>query len=269
MATTTLTPSQPSRRRTGRTTLGSDKPADFARSVPVDDAWDEALGAVQETDPIRDVLHDGGIGPDAELDELIAEQAADAAADGIEFGKTTDTSDERPVTGLYEVPTWKVSATGDTENFAEAPKLTELAHRLIDTVDEFRHLRGKKLLIVWKAKGGSRRGEPKIASADIPGGLTRFFAQTHCVIWFAADHCSKHKLTNEQYEAAMYHELSRCWRTVNDDGTEKPTLRDGITVFPGELKRYGIWRADLARVKDAMAQQTLWEAENQMAEGVL
>jgi len=261
MGIRTITADTTPRRRLGQTAIVAPDgpPADYAGPAGAQDAdarWDAAHEAAYQEG--RD-----------EMAQLIAEQAADAEADGIEFGAPVTADDARATTGRYEVPEWKVSATGDTESFAKAPKLTELRQHGLETYPEFKRLGKFKFLVLWKAKGGTRAGEPVIAKTTLLGGLARYHAQAHFLITFAADHCHELKLTDAHYEAAMYHELCHCHWTVNDDGTEKAKLQHGIEVFPGELERFGIWRADLARVKDAMTQQRLWEAENQMAEGVL
>lgn len=173
------------------------------------------------------------------------------------------------INGLYETPHWGVSITGDQENWAKAPKLTELAEHLVETCNEFRHLQKFRIEVLWKATGGTRAGEPVIAGSTVMGGLQRYAFQAHFLIWFAADHCKDLKLSPAEYEAAMYHELCHCGHTVNDDGTEKPRKVHGIEVFPGELKRFGLWRSDLQRISDAMTQQTLWTSDRAMAEGVL
>jgi hypothetical protein len=235
MATTSPISSTTPRIRKGVTTLA----ADPARTVIDDDArWDEA--------------HD------------------QAYQDGQEEMKSELREKVILTNGLYEVPVFEVSATGDTQTFAKAPKLHALALELIETCKEFKHLRDYRFEVLWRAKGGTRAGEPVIAHSAVMGGLGRFYGQAHFLIWFAADNCKEHKLTLEDYRSAMHHELCHCGIKVNDsEGTEKPTRRNGIEVFPEELARFGLWRADLQKVSDAMAQQTLWASDRQMAEGVL
>jgi hypothetical protein len=263
------------RKRTGRATIAAPDPMARPRDYVGPAAAPEISEATPAVDPseakfqaARDAVIERENADSAEeLKRLTDEQAADAKADGINLEKGEDI-DERPTDGLLEVPHWKLSATGDTENFAEAPALTKLAMHLIETVPEFKNLGKFKFKILWKAKGGTRAGEPRVTSTTLLGGIARYEAGAHFLITFAADHCRNLKMTEEQYEAAMDHALCHCGNIVNDDGTEKPRIRHGIEVFPGELKRRGLWRVDLVRINDVIQQKPLWEPSSVVSEGI-
>lgn len=249
----------------GRVTpVGDGPPADFKGPIaaqpgpdaapdPTDAKWDSLKAAVTQDDA----------DDDAELEELIAQQAADAAADGIQFGDT-DRLGDVVVEGLIEPVTFKLLPTGDTAPFAEAPKLTEIVNDLINEFGELRFLQKFKIEVLWRQKGGTKGGAPKLGATTVMSGYSRYKSGAHFQIWLAADHIPDAGFTEETYRAYLYHRLSWCGYRSTEDGEDRPCLDRPTEVFPLELERFGLYRADLNPVKAAMQQKSLFEPAKQM-----
>jgi hypothetical protein len=105
--------------------------------------------------------------------------------------------------------------------------------------DEFWFLAPAKVMLFWKAKGGSGGGNITLGKCQKPSGLLRHYSTADFIIWLAADHLREGKFTRWQVLALLYHEM----RHTNYDGNGKFVIRGHeFEGFVDEIERFGPWR---------------------------
>lgn len=145
----------------------------------------------------------------------------------------------------YDVP---AESTFAGKDFVSAPGLKAIATRLIADKDALSVIRGLEVRYLWKRRGGTSGGNPKLGALQRPGGLLRYFTGgTPFVCWLAADNCRDLALKPEQIEAAMFHQLLHA--DTNPDDEDQFRIRGhSFEGFVEELDEFGPWSADLREV---------------------
>lgn len=106
---------------------------------------------------------------------------------------------------------------------------------------------------LWRARGGTSRGEPILANTLKPGGLALHYSRADFVVVFSADHLSELGLTQIQYEALMFEQLSKVGSNENTGSAE---LRPyDFAGFTAAIEAYGPWREDLRLMARTIRQQ--------------
>jgi hypothetical protein len=137
--------------------------------------------------------------------------------------------------------------------FLVAPELSRLADAVIDRhAPRFELLTDFSVDYLWRARGGTRRGEPILADLLKPGGLTLHYSQADFVVVFSANHLVDLGLTALQWEALMFEQLSKAGSNENT-GTAELRPYD-FAGFNAALEAYGPWREDLK-----LMASTVWE----------
>lgn len=131
------------------------------------------------------------------------------------------------------------------KDFVSAPGLKAIADRLIANKDSLSVLEGLEVRYLWKRRGGTSGGNPKIGALQRPGGLLRYFSGgTPFVLWLAADHCRDLHLSPRQIEAAVFHQLLHADTNPEDD--DQLRIRGhSFEGFVEELDEFGVWLPDL------------------------
>lgn len=154
-------------------------------------------------------------------------------------------------------------------DFLPAPDLDDLAEDLIYHEPPFEFLRdtwGSSIVYRWKRKGGTSAGAAVLGKCVALSGAARHFAGKRYLIWLGADTCREARLTAEQLRALVYHEL--CHLTpgeIDDTGEETPPTVVGhdVEAFTAEIRRFGLWRRDLAQAKAAFDDLPLFAARQE------
>jgi len=131
--------------------------------------------------------------------------------------------------------------------YAKAPTLTRRVSWMIKSLPEFEHLRGNRVIVVWKAGKSKKLGQCEKAE-----GLLRLFAGTTVchVITVYYDMCRAFGFTEHQMNALLDHELRHAG--FNALG-EPEIIRHDIEEFVGTVQRYGLWFEDVRRFAETCA----------------
>lgn len=150
------------------------------------------------------------------------------------------------------------------DNFGGAPwkhdaNLAILAERVKSAHPEwFGAARDFSIEYLWRAKGGTSRGEPKFADCVKLGGLAYHFSSADFVIWFAADHLAEFGFKEREFEALMFRQLMHIGSNEN---TGSATLVPfDFKGFNAELAEYGPWDEALKKMHQTL-QPTLFDGE--------
>lgn len=125
--------------------------------------------------------------------------------------------------------------------YAKAPALTRRVSRMIRELSDFEHLRGSRVIVVWKA-GKSK----KLGQCEKTEGVLRLFAGANVffVITVYYDMCRAFGFTEHQMNALLDHELRHAG--FGPQG-EPEIIRHDIEEFCGTVQRYGLWFEDVRR----------------------
>jgi hypothetical protein len=147
------------------------------------------------------------------------------------------------------------------DGFGGAPwkgdaSLAILAERVMQKHPErFTVARNFSIEYLWRANGGTSRGEPKFADCMKLGGLAYHFSSADFVIWFAADHVADFGFKDLEYEALMFRMLMHIGSNEN---TSSATLVPfDFKGFNAELAAYGPWDEALKKMSQTL-QPTLF-----------
>lgn len=172
-------------------------------------------------------------------------------------GSDFSTSDEGPKSEPEALP-WIPKAVDFFDGeFKESPELREIGDRLIRRWPELRFLEAMRIRYLWKEEGGQAKGHSTLGKCTKPSGFAAYFANCDFVIWCAADHCRVLKLTEEQMEACVYHELCHC--AVSGKDEVPAVVGHDFEAFCSEVRRYGPWKLDLEMAAKAFGQMPLPE----------
>lgn len=129
------------------------------------------------------------------------------------------------------------------QDFAPAPDLTRIGKALVK-LPELEHLKRARIVFLWKAKGGSKRGWIQRCS-----GLVAYYSKADLVIWIAADNARFWEAW--QLEACLFHEL--CFAELDDKGKVGIRVEDFIG-WEAEVARYGAWEPGLRAAERGLEQ---------------
>jgi hypothetical protein len=150
------------------------------------------------------------------------------------------------------------------DGFGGAPwkhdaNLAMLADRVMTAHPErFRVASQYSIEYLWRAKGGTSRGEPKFADCIKLGGLAYHFSSADFVIWFAADHLTKYGFKEREFEALMFRQLMHIGS--NENTGSAVLVPFDFKGFNAELVEYGPWDEALKKMSHTL-QPTLFDGE--------
>jgi hypothetical protein len=142
-------------------------------------------------------------------------------------------------------------------NWMPATGLALVGAGLVSADEHLKHLRGVTIDYLWRRRGGTSRGAPKIGDCQGPGGLTEYYAgrsvgaRVTYVVWLAADHVREFK--GWQIEAALYRQLLKTDYDPEDDDAYRVRGPDFVG-FIAEIERYGLWSKNLLDAGSVMRQ---------------
>lgn len=142
-------------------------------------------------------------------------------------------------------------------DYMESSPLRELGDHVIGKWPELHWLEGYTIRYLWKAKGGEKSGRPVLGKCSVPSGLTRHFALCDWIVWLAADRVKASYWTPEMTEALMYHELTHCILSGDEEEPTPAVRGHDLEVFLPEIDRYGLWAASLEEAARVFAQVPL------------
>lgn len=138
--------------------------------------------------------------------------------------------------------------------FKSAPELAVLADRVMkEHAPRFNVVSNFSLDYLWRARGGTRRGEPVYGDCLKPGGLALYYGTSDFVIVFAADHLSEMSFTDESYAALMFECLSHIGS--NENTGSAVLLPFDFQGFNASLAAFGPWREDLRKMGHVVIEQ--------------
>lgn len=133
--------------------------------------------------------------------------------------------------------------------YMKAPELEALVRGPLMRWPEFEPLREFDIRVLWKAEG---TGEEVAGRCRKLSGELKFYVGADWLIWVAADIVRLSEWDDEQIEALLYHELSHCAVKEDKNGEKVPAMKKHeVTMFRGEIERYGLWDDNLVRTKKA------------------
>jgi hypothetical protein len=142
------------------------------------------------------------------------------------------------------------------DGFGGAPwkgdaNLAMLADRVMSAHPErFTVARQYSIEYLWRASGGTTRGEPKFADCVKLGGLAYHFSSADFVIWFAADHLADFGFKERQYEALMFRQLMHIGS--NENTSSAVLVGFDFKGFNAELAAYGPWDEALKKMSETL-----------------
>ena len=135
--------------------------------------------------------------------------------------------------------------------FKHAPELHLLKDRVITKFHpRFSVVENFEVDCLWRARGGTRRGEPVYGDCLKPGGLTLYYGHADFVVVFAADHLSELTMRDEDYEALMFECL--CHIGSNENTGSAVLLPFDFQGFTASLSAFGAWREDLRKMANTI-----------------
>lgn len=209
---------------------------------------------------LKTAKHDSLVETIQEATRLAAERTAEVEQAPVEAGTPAAEAEMRQQQELYSPAGVKaddsnmafpVPEPGDfeSEEFIEAPALVDIAQELIARFEELSFLYDFRLRLFWKSKGGSTGSKNTLGKCVKPSGLLKKYSDADFIVWVAADH-TRHRLTNRQMEALLYHELSHC--VLDEKG--RPAIRPhDFEGFAREIEIYGAWKGDIERIGKAFS----------------
>lgn len=163
-----------------------------------------------------------------------------------------------------DVETWRTTLQpprefgdghGNVLDYVPAPDLAARAAHLIETRPHLEHLAPLRIGYVWKRKGGSAKGKPKLGQCQRASGLLAHYSELDFVVWLAADWAVELGLTDKQLEAALYHELLHIG--CDPESGEAVLVGHDVEMFRAEVEHYGLWRPAIRDVAETFQQLTL------------
>lgn len=144
---------------------------------------------------------------------------------------------------IVRVPSARISAPNNEQfereeaEYLHDPTLDRAASELIARhPGRFGHLRDARIVLLWKRKGGNRKGAPVLSNVQRLSGLARYYSSYEFAITISADHCYTFMLADRRIEALIFHEL--CHLGVTEDG-EVTLVNHDYEGFLAEIREYG------------------------------
>ncbi len=182
---------------------------------------------------------------DARGERLNGYKPTEGAANHVELTNLELPGTPAPVSDDTAIPTETQFAGKD---FLAAPGLKAVGERLIFEHESLADLSGVEIRYLWKRRGGSSGGNPKLGALQRPGGLLRYFTGgVTFICWLAADNVRALQLDPAKIEACLFHQLSHAQLNPDDDDAWRIRSHD-FEGFVSELDQYGAWSADLREV---------------------
>lgn len=137
--------------------------------------------------------------------------------------------------------------------FLEDSRLDDLLEEVVDEFAEFGWLEKWRVKVLWKRKGGDKGKKAKLGSCQVPSGLAKFYSKADFIILLSADHIRLRSFTEHHMKALLFHELSHCSETDEDD-PQPAVIGHDCEVFAGEITNFGAWRGSIEKVRPAFRQ---------------
>lgn len=167
-----------------------------------------------------------------------------------------------PGTPEPEQNDWSVpsEASFKGKDFQTSSGLRAIGERLIEEKPTLAHLVDVEIRYLWKRRGGSSGGNPKLGALQRPGGLLKYFTGgVTFIAWLAADNCRELQLPPEKIEANLFHQLLHADTNPDDDDAYRIRGHD-FEGFVDELDGYGPWSADFREMHAHVAKLPLEQA---------
>jgi hypothetical protein len=133
------------------------------------------------------------------------------------------------------------------EDYLKADDLKVIGEQLIASVKSIAQLSEVKIIYLWKRKGPEKPRRVLGTCQRVSGLLGFFTGGADFIITLNVNNCQWFELTKWQIEAVVFHELKHGGLI---DG--KPALMPhDCELFAEDIQRYGLWKADLAKIADA------------------
>lgn len=155
---------------------------------------------------------------------------------------------------------WPVAIPSDEafagRSYLAAPVLQRIGMDLIERKPRFSHLHGMRIEFLWKRKGVRKSGTAQRGFCRLAGDLIGYYAEVDFIIGLAADVCRDERLSAQQIEAALHHELMHAGA---HDETNTPMLwPHDFEGFALEVEDYGMWTTDLQTAAQSFRQLGLF-----------
>jgi hypothetical protein len=140
-----------------------------------------------------------------------------------------------------------VDRDGVQTDYLAGPDIARIANALINTDDDLAFLEGVKIHYLWRRKGRKKAGRAVLGTCQKLSGLARYgLGGGEFLIILDAENCELLGLSAWQLEALVYHELNHIAPPEEDEEAAGPTLvGHDAELFNAEIRRYGLWKADL------------------------
>jgi hypothetical protein len=152
---------------------------------------------------------------------------------------------------------------GYLTDFCRAHEAEAIADALIAHWEELGHCRDIRIAYLWRRKKQAKNGKVVLGTCQKLSGIPKTFLEADWAITLNAENCRNAQLTRYQLEALIYHELSHIAPADDEEDEDaEPTLcGHDVEMFHSEIRRYGLWKSDLAATADAFEQLRLFGGE--------
>jgi hypothetical protein len=157
------------------------------------------------------------------------------------------------IAAAIPAPSDFVNASGGKQEYMPAQEIADLAGDLIERFSELSELATFEFTYLWKREGGKKKGDVVLGNLSTTSGFVRYFTEADFILWMAADHLYKYQLSDQQIEAAVFHQLMHA---TSENGVPATRQHD-IEGFAAELRHFGTWTQELKMAKKAFDQATL------------
>lgn len=140
-----------------------------------------------------------------------------------------------------------------------APSVRAIAERLINAEPELRHLRGIRIEYLFQSEASRSGGKLTLGKARKISGFNALLSTAAAVdnpeatseglefFLLTVAYDTWELMNAKQREALTYHELKHFNVFVDDDGDYTLSIQPhDVEVFADELRKYGLWKQDLA-----------------------
>ncbi len=145
--------------------------------------------------------------------------------------------------------------------YARAPQLTRRVSQMIAEQEDFAHLRGQYIPVVWKSGKSRKLGQCEVVrrtlTAFVPRGAL-------WVITVYYDMCRMFNFTAKQMDALLDHEIRHCGWTA---AGLPEVVRHDVEEFFGTVQRFGLWFEDVRRFAELVGQVAEQAAETEQVDG--
>jgi hypothetical protein len=140
--------------------------------------------------------------------------------------------------------------------FLEDERLGALYEQLIEEFPELGWLEKWRVKVLWKRKGGDKGKKATLGTCQVPSGLAKFYSKADFIVLLSADHIRLRNFTEQRMKALLFHELSHCSETEEDD-PQPATVGHDCEVFAAEIRHFGAWRGSIEKLRPVFRQLEL------------